>query len=91
MGPGLGILLFVAVLASAAASLQTTFIPVARTVLAMAAYEALPASYAKIHPRFRLPGRATVVAGIATGVFYTVMTLVSASTSWSTRSTRSAS
>nr|WSS69553.1 APC family permease [Streptomyces sp. NBC_01175] len=77
MGPGLGILLFVAVLASAAASLQTTFIPVARTVLAMAAYEALPASYAKVHPKFRTPGRATVVAGIATGVFYTVMTLVS--------------
>ncbi|MFJ8643740.1 APC family permease [Streptomyces sp. NPDC093610] len=77
MGPGLGILLFVAVLASAAASLQTTFIPVARTVLAMAAYEALPASYAKVHPKFRTPGRATVVAGVATGVFYTVMTLVS--------------
>ncbi|MFE4217115.1 APC family permease [Streptomyces sp. NPDC056844] len=77
MGPGLGILLFVAVLASAAASLQTTFIPVARTVLAMAAYEALPASYAKVHPKFRTPGRATVVAGVATGAFYTVMTLVS--------------
>ncbi|MEU1053291.1 APC family permease [Streptomyces sp. NPDC005876] len=77
MGPALGVLLFVAVLASAAASLQTTFIPVARTVLAMSAYEALPASYAEVHPRFRTPGRATVTAGVATGVFYTVMTLVS--------------
>ncbi|MET8473193.1 APC family permease [Streptomyces sp. NPDC006422] len=77
MGPTLGILLFVAVLASAAASLQTTFIPVARTVLAMSTYEALPASYAKVHPKFRTPGRATVTAGVATGVFYTVMTLVS--------------
>lgn len=77
MGPGLGVLLFVAVLASAAASLQTTFIPVARTVLAMSAYQALPASYARVHPRFRTPGRATVIAGIATGAFYTVMTLVS--------------
>ncbi|MFE9966376.1 APC family permease [Streptomyces sp. NPDC005525] len=77
MGPGLGILLFVAVLASAAASLQTTFIPVARTVLAMSTYEALPASYARVHPRFKTPGKATVTAGVATGVFYTVMTLVS--------------
>ncbi len=77
MGPGLGVLLFIAVLASAAASLQTTFIPVARTVLAMSAYEAMPASYAKVHPRFKTPGRATVTAGIGTGVFYTVMTLVS--------------
>ncbi|MBW5482904.1 APC family permease [Streptomyces bambusae] len=77
MGPVLGILLFVAVLASAAASLQTTFIPVARTVLAMSTYEALPPSYAKVHPRFKTPGRATVMAGVATGAFYTVMTLVS--------------
>ncbi|MEU0374048.1 APC family permease [Streptomyces sp. NPDC006283] len=77
MGPVLGILLFVAVLASAAASLQTTFIPVARTVLAMSSYEALPASYARVHPRFKTPGRATVIAGLATGAFYTVMTLVS--------------
>ncbi|MFI2237122.1 APC family permease [Streptomyces chrestomyceticus] len=77
MGPVLGILLFVAVLASAAASLQTTFIPVARTVLAMSAYEALPPSFARIHPRFRSPGRATVAAGVATGVFYAGMTFLS--------------
>lgn len=77
MGSGLGILLFLAVVASAAASLQTTFIPVARTVLSMSTYEALPSSFAKVHPRFKTPGRATVAAGIATGAFYAVMTLVS--------------
>ncbi|NML54864.1 APC family permease [Streptomyces sp. R302] len=77
MGSGLGILLFVAVLASAAASLQTTFIPVARTALAMSTYEAFPPAFAKVHPRFKTPGRATVVAGVATGVFYAVMSLVS--------------
>jgi len=77
MGTLLGVLLFIAVLASAAASLQTTFIPVARTVLAMSTYEALPASFATIHPRFRSPGRATVVAGTATGVFYAVMSFLS--------------
>ncbi|MEU2182293.1 APC family permease [Streptomyces thermolilacinus] len=77
MGSGLGILLFVAVLASAAASLQTTFIPVARTALAMSTYEAFPPAFAKVHPVHKTPGRATVVAGVATGVFYSVMTLVS--------------
>ncbi|MEU1815378.1 APC family permease [Streptomyces roseifaciens] len=77
MGTALGVLLFVAVLASAAASLQTTFLPVARTVLAMSAYEALPPSFARIHPRFRSPGRATVAAGIATGVFYAAMSFLS--------------
>ncbi|MEK2471986.1 APC family permease [Streptomyces noursei] len=77
MGTVLGVLLFVAVLASAAASLQTTFIPVARTVLAMSTYEALPASFATIHPRFRSPGRATIAAGAATGVFYAVMSFIS--------------
>ncbi|WP_326620208.1 APC family permease [Streptomyces decoyicus] len=77
MGTVLGVLLFVAVLASAAASLQTTFIPVARTVLAMSTYEALPASFATIHPRFRSPGKATVAAGVATGVFYSVMSFLS--------------
>ncbi|MET9297363.1 APC family permease [Streptomyces sp. NPDC003077] len=77
MGPVLGVLLFVAVLASAAASLQTTFIPVARTVLAMSTYEALPPSFARVHPRFRSPGRATIAAGTATGVFYAVMSFLS--------------
>ncbi|MEV5507828.1 APC family permease [Streptomyces orinoci] len=77
LGRALGTLLFIAVLASAAASLQTTFLPVARTVLAMSAYRALPPSFALIHPRFRSPGRATVAAGVATGVFYTVMSFLS--------------
>ncbi|MFI9239594.1 APC family permease [Streptomyces sp. NPDC053079] len=77
MGTALGVLLFVAVLASAAASLQTTFLPVARTVLAMSAYQALPPSFARIHPRFKSPGRATIAAGAATGVFYAVMSFLS--------------
>ncbi|MBW1598213.1 APC family permease [Streptomyces sp. JJ38] len=76
MGP-LGVLLFLAVVASAAASLQTTFLPAARTMLAMSTYKAFPASFARVHPRFETPGRATVAAGVATGVFYAVMTLVS--------------
>ncbi|MET9514861.1 APC family permease [Streptomyces sp. NPDC002994] len=77
MGSGIGVLLFVAVLTSAAASLQTTFLPVARTALAMSTYKALPTMFAAVHPRFRTPSRATVTAAVITGSFYTLMTLVS--------------
>ena len=77
LGGTLSLLLFLAVLASSASSLQTTFIPAARTVLAMSTYKALPASFARIHPVHRIPSYATLLAGIGTGIFYAVMTLVS--------------
>lgn len=77
LGDGLAWLLFLAVLASSASSLQTTFLPPARTLLAMATYRALPARFARVHPRFRTPSYATLSAGIATAAFYTVMVFVS--------------
>ena len=77
LGPGLAFLLFLAVLASSAASLQTTFLPTARTLLAMATYRALPARFAQVHPRFRTPSYATLAAGTATGAFYAAMTVIS--------------
>lgn len=77
MGDSLAILLFGAVLASAASSLQTTFIPAARTLLAMGVYRAMPAFFADIHPRHKVPGNATITAGVLTAAFYGVMTLLS--------------
>jgi amino acid transporter len=77
LGGGLSLLLFLAVLASSASSLQTTFIPAARTILAMSTYKALPDSLAKIHPEHRIPSYATLVSGVGTAIFYTVMTFVS--------------
>ncbi len=77
LGPGLAFLLFLAVVASSASSLQTTFLPPTRTLLAMATYGALPARLADVHPRFRGPSAATLVAGVATAVFYVGMTLIS--------------
>jgi amino acid transporter len=74
LGPGLAFLLFLAVLAS---SLQTTFLPPARTLLAMATFRALPARFARVHPRFRTPSYATLAAGAATGAFYAAMTVIS--------------
>ncbi|MFI9332241.1 APC family permease [Kitasatospora sp. NPDC052868] len=77
LGSPWSILLFLAVVASAAASLQTTFIPVARTLLAMSAYRAVPPRFGSVHPRFRTPGYATVAAGVATAAFYVGMSLIS--------------
>jgi amino acid transporter len=77
LGPGLAFVLFLAVLASSASSLQTTFLPPTRTLLAMATYGALPARLADVHPRFRGPSTATLVAGVATAAFYVGMTLIS--------------
>jgi amino acid transporter len=77
MGPGLAFALFLAVVASSASSLQTTFLPPTRTLLAMATYGAMPRRLADVHPRFRGPSTATLVAGIATAVFYVGMTFIS--------------
>ena len=54
-GPTFYHLLLLMVLSSAAASTQTTILPTARTTLSMAAYKALPKSFARIHPRFLTP------------------------------------
>jgi amino acid transporter len=77
MGSGLAFLLFLAVVASSASSLQTTFLPPTRTLLAMGTYGALPKRLSEVHPRFLTPSTATLVAGAGTAVFYVGMTLIS--------------
>jgi amino acid transporter len=77
LGGGLDVLLFLAVVASAASSLQTTFIPAARTMLAMSVYKALPGVFSRVHPTHRVPSYATLVSGVGTALFYGVMTWVS--------------
>ncbi len=79
LGRPLDLVLFLAVLASSAASLITTFLPTSRTMLAMGAYRAIPQRFATIHPRFKTPSFATVVAGIGAAAFYALLTFVSES------------
>ena len=79
LGQPLDLALYLAVLASAAASLITTILPTTRTLLAMGAYKALPAAFAKLHPVHKTPGFATLIAGIGAAVFYTVLTFLSES------------
>jgi amino acid transporter len=70
-------LLGFSILTSASASTQTTILPTARTALSMAVYKAIPAQFARIHPRFLTPTWSTVGMGIASVAFYLVFTLIS--------------
>jgi amino acid transporter len=69
--------LILAVLTSAAASTQTTILPTARGTLAMAAYRALPKSFAKVHPRFQTPTVSTWAMGIISIAFYASLYFIS--------------
>ncbi len=77
LGSPLDLVLFLAVLASSAASLITTFLPTSRTMLAMGSYRAFPPRFATIHPVHQTPSFATVAAGVGAGVFYGTLTFVS--------------
>ena len=69
-GTFLSRLLILMVLTSASASTQTTILPTARTTLSMAAYKAIPAAFAKIHPRYLTPTVSTIVMGIVSIALY---------------------
>lgn len=86
LGP-LAILVSIAVLSSSAASLQSTFVSPARTLLAMGHYGALAPKFAKVSPRFFTPGYATIVSAIVAAVFYTVMRFISEDVLWDTITT----
>ncbi len=77
LGGALHLLLFLAVLASSAASLITTFLPTSRTMLAMGIYRAFPERFATVHKIYRTPSYATVAAGVGSAAFYALLTFVS--------------
>ena len=83
MGP-LAILMSLAVLGSSAASLQSTFISPARTLLAMGYYQALPKSFAHISPKHQSPDVATWVAAGISFAFYAIMRVISEAVLWDT-------
>jgi len=79
MGHILLLLLAASILTSASASTQTTILPTARTTLSMSVYKAMPAKFARIHPRFLTPTWATVGMGIVSAAFYLIFTMISPS------------
>jgi amino acid transporter len=75
LGGTLDKLLILVVLTSTAACTQTSIMPTARTMLSMARWDAAPAVFGRIHPRFQTPGVATIVMG-AISTVWTVALLV---------------
>jgi amino acid transporter len=83
LGP-LAILVSIAVLSSSAASLQSTFVSPARTLLAMGHYGALPEKFSRVSPRFLTPGYATIVSAVVASGFYAIMRFISEDVLWDT-------
>ena len=75
-GTFLSRLLILMVLTSASASTQTTILPTARTTLSMAAYKAIPAAFAKIHPRYLTPTVSTIVMGVVSIILYVILNYI---------------
>ncbi|MDR1634833.1 MAG: APC family permease [Bifidobacteriaceae bacterium] len=76
MGRGLAIIVFLAILSSSLASLESTFVSPARTMLAMGHYGGLSARFAKTS-KFATPGTATLVAGGVAAGYYALMRPIS--------------
>src|SRR5208282_2558233 len=77
LGTFLSRLLILMVLTSASASTQTTILPTARTTLSMAAYKAIPAAFARIHPKYLTPTVSTIVMGVVSIALYYGLTALS--------------
>ena len=69
-GTFLSRLLILMVLTSASASTQTTILPTARTTLSMATYKAIPAAFARVHPKYLTPTVSTIVMGLISIALY---------------------
>ncbi len=63
-------LVVLAIVTSAIASTQTTIIPASRTSFSMARQDALPHSFARVHPRFRTPWFSTAVIAFLAIAWY---------------------
>jgi amino acid transporter len=83
MGP-FAILMSLAILSSSAASLQSTFVSPARTLLAMGHYKALPGKFGRVSPTFKSPSYATIAAAIAAAAFYVITRTTSENALWDT-------
>ncbi|WP_423817291.1 APC family permease [Rothia nasimurium] len=80
----LGILMSIAVMVAALASLQSTAVSPARTLLAMGYYKALGPKFARLSPKYQAPSYATIASCLIATVFYVAMRFISTSVLWDT-------
>ena len=78
------ILLSLAILVSAMASINSTAISPARTLLAMSHYQALPSAIKRVHPKYKSPYVALFISSIVASVFYAIMRFISEDVLWDT-------
>jgi amino acid transporter len=83
MGP-FAILMSLAILSSSAASLQSTFVSPARTLLSMGHYKALPHKFGRISPAHKSPSYATIASAVAAAAFYVITRTTSENALWDT-------
>jgi amino acid transporter len=77
LGSGLGHLMALAVMLSAAAALTASVVPTARALLSMGVYRALPSPFARVDPRTGSPAVATVAVGVAVAGVLVVLSVIS--------------
>jgi amino acid transporter len=77
LGSGLGRLMELTVMLSAAAALTASVLPTARAVLSMGVYRAFPEPFARVDRERGTPVVATVAVGVAVAVTLVVLSIVS--------------
>ncbi|MFJ8659527.1 APC family permease [Streptomyces sp. NPDC093795] len=77
LGPALAKVMELAVCVSAASALLTCLVSSPRGTLSMATHGALPAVFARIHPRHRTPAFGTLFFGSATATVLVALSLIS--------------
>jgi amino acid transporter len=77
LGSGLGHLMSLAVMLSAAAALTASVVPTARSMLSMGVYRALPEPFARVDRRSGSPVFATLAVGVAVTAVLVVLSIVS--------------
>jgi amino acid transporter len=77
LGSGLGRLMDLAVMLSAAAALTASVVPTARAMLSMGVYRALPEPFARVDPRSGSPVVATLAVGVAVAGVLILLSIIS--------------